>query len=119
MINGKKLVVVLPAFNAGRTLAQTYQEIPADIVDDVILVDDKSLDHTVEIARKLKIEHVIQHDSNRGYGSNQKTCPTRYFEDASSIKFGASIRYGLGVLRVSLQHVLHRAGIMRVDRYAK
>lgn len=247
MINGKKLVVVLPAFNADKTLEKTYREIPADIVDDVILVDDKSMDNTVAIARSLHIQHIIQHDSNRGYGGNQKTCydkaldlgadivvmlhpdyqytprlisamasliawdvypvvfgsrilgkgartggmpryklvanriltllqnlmldeklseyhtgyraysapvlktiayhknsdgfvfdnevvsqifmagfaiaeitcPTRYFEDASSIKLAASIRYGLGVLRVSLQHMLHRAGLMQIDRYAK
>ncbi len=247
MINGKKLVVVLPAYNADKTLEKTYREIPHDIVDEVILVDDYSLDNTVEVARSLNIQHVIKHDSNRGYGGNQKTCydkalemqadivvmlhpdyqytprlisamasliawdvypvvfgsrilgkgartggmprykwianrwltllqnlmldqklseyhtgyrafstevlrhidyhrnsdnfvfdneivsqifmagfaiaeitcPTRYFEDASSIKLTASIRYGLGVLRVSLQHVLHRAGILRVERYAK
>jgi len=247
VVNGKKLVVVLPAFNADKTLEMTYREIPADIVDEVILVDDNSADNTVNIARSLDIAHVIRHDSNRGYGGNQKTCydkalelqadivvmlhpdyqytprlisamaaliawdvypvvfgsrilgngalaggmpiykfianriltllqnlllgqklseyhtgyrafsanvlrriaynknsddfifdneivsqifmagfaiaeitcPTRYFEDASSIKLGASIRYGLGVLRVSLQHVLHHAGIVRFDRYAK
>lgn len=247
MINGKKLVVVLPAFNADKTLEKTYREIPADIVDDVILVDDKSMDDTVAIARSLHIQHIVQHDSNRGYGGNQKTCydkaldlgadivvmlhpdyqytprlisamasliawdvypvvfgsrilgkgartggmpryklianriltllqnlmldeklseyhtgyraysasvlktiayhknsddfvfdnevvsqifmagfaiaeitcPTRYFKDASSIKLAASIRYGLGVLRVSLQHMLHRAGLIRIARYAK
>jgi len=247
MINGRKLVVVLPAFNADKTLEMTFREIPGDIVDEVILVDDDSLDDTVKIARSLNIRHIIQHDCNRGYGGNQKTCydkalelqadivvmlhpdyqytprlisamaaliawdvypvvfasrilgkgaraggmpvyklianrlltfvqnlllgqklseyhtgyrafsagvleriayeknsddfvfdneivsqifmagfaiaeitcPTRYFKDASSIRLAASMRYGLGVLRVSLQHVLHRAGIMRVDRYAK
>lgn len=247
MINGKKLIVVLPAFNAGKTLGKTFREIPTDIVDEVILVDDKSQDDTVGVARSLGIRHVIQHDCNRGYGGNQKTCydkalelqadivvmlhpdyqytpklipamasliasgvypvvfgsrilgrgartggmpryklvanriltflqnlmldeklseyhtgyrafsatvlnniayhknsdsfvfdneivsqifmagfaiaeitcPTRYFEDASSIKLAASIRYGMGVLRVSAQHVLHRAGIIRVDRYAR
>ena len=246
MINGKRLVVVLPAFNAGKTLEKTYREIPADIVDEVILVDDHSLDDTVGVARALNLHHVIQHERNLGYGGNQKTCydhalelhadivvmlhpdyqytprlisamasliawevypvvfgsrilgkgaltggmprykwvanriltllqnlmlgqklseyhtgyrafsaevlrkiayhknsddfvfdnevvsqifmagfaigeitcPTRYSEDASSIKLGASIRYGLGVLRVSLQHMLHRAGILRFDRYA-
>jgi len=247
MINGKKLVVVLPAFNAGKTLERTYREIPAEIVDEVILVDDRSQDNTVGVAEALNIRHVIQHERNCGYGGNQKTCydkalalqadivvmlhpdyqytprlisamasliawnvypvvfgsrilgrgaltggmprykwvanriltllqnlmlgqklseyhtgyrafssevlrkiaykknsddfvfdneiisqifmagfaiaeitcPTRYAEDASSIKLGASIRYGLGVLRVSLQHMLHRAGILHVDRYAK
>ena len=246
MINGKKLVVVLPAFNAGKTLEKTFREIPTDLVDEVILVDDNSLDDTVGIALTLNIQHVIRHDDNRGYGGNQKTCydkalelqadivvmlhpdyqytpklipamasliasgvypvvfgsrilgrgataggmplyklfanrvltlvqnlmlgeklseyhtgyraysatvlksiaykknsddfvfdneivsqifmagfaiaeitcPTRYFEDASSIKLAASIRYGMGVLRVSAQHMLHRAGVIRVDRYA-
>ena len=246
MINGRKLVVVLPAFNAGKTLEMTYREIPGDIVDEVILVDDDSLDTTVDVARRLNIAHVIQHDRNLGYGANQKTCydaaldlqadiivmlhpdyqytprlisamaaliasdvfpvvfgsrilgkgaraggmpryklfanrvltfiqnlllgqklseyhtgyrafsaevlrrityhrnsddfifdneivsqifmagysiaeitcPTRYFEDASTIGVWASIRYGLGVLRVSVQHLLHRSGIKRFDRYA-
>jgi len=247
MINGQKLVVVLPAYNAGKTLEQTYREIPLDIVDEVILVDDRSSDDTVETARRLGIQHVIQHEENKGYGGNQKTCydtalahgadivvmlhpdyqytprlltsmasiiaegvypvvfgsrilgkgalaggmprhkyvanrvltlaqnillgqklseyhtgyraysaqvlhdidyqrnsdnfvfdnevisqvfmagyaigeitcPTRYFEEASSIRFGASVRYGLGVLRVSLQHVLHRAGLARFARYGR
>ncbi len=245
MINGKKLIVVLPAFNAEKTLEKTYREIPTDIVDEVILVDDDSSDSTVETGRDLGIACIISHDRNRGYGGNQKTCydqalelgadivvmlhpdyqytpklitsmaslialdvhpvvfgsrilgkgaidggmpwykyvanrlltlmqnimlgqklseyhtgyraysadvlrsinyhensenfvfdnevvsqifmagysigevtcPTRYFEDASSIRLGASIRYGLGVLRVSLQHVLHRAGLMTSARY--
>jgi len=239
--------VVLPAYNAGKTLAKTYREIPSDIVDEVILVDDGSVDDTVGVAHSLQIRHIIRHDSNRGYGGNQKTCydkalelgadivvmlhpdyqytprlisamasliawdvypvvfgsrilgngaraggmplyklianriltllqnlllgqklseyhtgyrafstrvleqiayhknsddfvfdneivsqifmagfniaeitcPTRYFEDASSIKLAASIRYGMGVLRVSMQHALHRAGLIRVDRYAR
>ncbi|HSM69349.1 MAG TPA: hypothetical protein VK830_06515, partial [Xanthomonadales bacterium] len=80
MINGQKLVVVLPAYNADKTLEKTYREIPLDIVDEV-------------------------------------TCPTRYFEEASSIRLGASVRYGLGVLRVSLQHLLHRAGLAKIGRY--
>jgi glycosyltransferase involved in cell wall biosynthesis len=245
MINGKKLVVVLPAYNADRTLEQTYREIPFDIVDEVILVDDDSSDDTVELARALGIGQVIRHDRNRGYGGNQKTCydqalalgaeivimlhpdyqytpllvnamaslialgvypvvlgsrilgngareggmplykyvanrvltvaqnlligqqlseyhtgyraysadvlraidyhansddfifdnetisqifmagyaigevscPTRYFEAASSIGLARSMRYGLGVLRVSLQHALHRAGLVRHRRY--
>jgi glycosyltransferase involved in cell wall biosynthesis len=245
MINGQKLVVVLPAYNAGKTLEQTYREIPFDIVDEVILVDDDSTDDTVEMARALGIQHVIRHDRNRGYGGNQKTCydralelgadivvmlhpdyqytprligsmarliaegvypvvfgsrilgkgaitggmprykyfanrvltlvqnlllrqklseyhtgyrafsagvlravdyhrnsddfifdnemisqvfmagfpiaeitcPTRYFGEASSISPGRSVTYGLGVLRVSLQHVLHRWGMVQVARY--
>lgn len=73
MINGKKVIVVLPAYNAERTLMQTYEEIPKDIVDDMILVDDGSLDNTVEISKKLGIQTII-HPSNKGYGANQKTC---------------------------------------------
>jgi len=73
MINGKKVIVVLPAYNAERTLMQTYEEIPKDIVDDMILVDDGSRDNTVEISKKLGIQTII-HPSNKGYGANQKTC---------------------------------------------
>ena len=71
---GNKIVVVLPAYNAARTLERTYREIPVDIVDDVVLVDDRSADDTLALARRLGIEHVIEHDANRGYGGNQKTC---------------------------------------------
>ena len=245
MISGKKIVVVLPAYNADRTLERTYREIPFDIVDEVILVDDNSRDDTVQLARSLGIGHVIRHERNRGYGGNQKTCydkaleleadivimlhpdyqyppllisamapmialgiypvvlgsrilgkgaraggmpyykyaanrlltlvqnlwigqkmseyhsgyrafsadvlraidydansddfvfdneilsqifmagfaigevscPTRYFEEASAIGPARSVRYGLGVLRVSLQHMLHRAGLVRNRRY--
>jgi len=245
MIKGKKIVVVLPAYNAAKTIVQTYNDIPHDIVDDVILVDDKSSDETVEIARKLGIGQIHLHDSNRGYGANQKTCyqaaedrgadivvmlhpdyqydprligamceiiannvypvvlgsrilgggalkggmpyykyffnrlltffqnlfcgaklseyhtgyraysaavlrdihylknsddfifdnevlsqilmkgyvisevscPTRYFEEASSINFPRSVKYGLGILRVSLQHFLHRNKLAKIDRY--
>ncbi len=74
MLNNKKIVVVLPAYNAAKTLEQTYNEIPFDIVDDVVLVDDASKDDTAEVGRKLGIKHVIKHDKNKGYGGNQKTC---------------------------------------------
>jgi glycosyltransferase involved in cell wall biosynthesis len=74
MILGKKLVVVLPAYNAGLTIEKTYQEIPFDIVDEVILVDDASRDNTVEVAEKAGIRHIIRHEKNKGYGGNQKTC---------------------------------------------
>lgn len=245
MINGKKLVVVLPAYNAAKTLEKTYREIPMEIVDEVILVDDDSMDNTVDAGRSLGIRHIIKHDHNRGYGGNQKTCydraleldadivvmlhpdyqytpklipsmasliandvhpvvlgsrilgkgaidggmpsykylanriltlmqnillgqklseyhtgyraysaevlqkiqyhrnsdnfifdnelisqvfmadfhigeitcPTLYFDDASSIRLGASIRYGLGVIMVSIQHALHRAGLLKNSRY--
>ncbi|MCD4682061.1 MAG: glycosyltransferase family 2 protein [Bacteroidales bacterium] len=74
MINGKKIVVVLPAYNAEQTLRQTYDEIPSDIVDEVVLVDDKSSDKTTLLAAEIGIQHVIQHEENKGYGGNQKTC---------------------------------------------
>ncbi len=73
MLHGLKVVVVMPAYNAEKTLAWTYGEIPFDIVDDVILVDDGSRDRTVDEARRLEIRHVV-HPENRGYGGNQKTC---------------------------------------------
>ena len=80
MINGKKLVVVLPAFNAGNTLEMTYREMPFNVVDEVILVDDGSTDDTIDIAQRLGIEHVVVHDQNRGYGGNQKSCYDKALE---------------------------------------
>ncbi len=80
MINGKKIVVVLPAYNAELTLKRTYDEIPMDIVDDVVLVDDCSRDNTSEIGRQLGIKHVIRHEQNKGYGGNQKTCYDKALE---------------------------------------
>ena len=74
MLKDKKIVVVMPAYNAALTLRKTYSEIPMDIVDEVILVDDKSFDETVETARAVGIQHVISHEVNKGYGGNQKTC---------------------------------------------
>ena len=245
MLNNKKIVVVLPAYNAALTLEKTYQEIPFDIVDDVVLVDDASKDDTVEVGKRLGIRHIIRHDNNKGYGGNQKscynkalelgadivimlhpdyqytpkliiamssiianevypvvlgsrilgkgalkggmpfykyvfnrfltlfqnmimneklseyhtgyrsfsatvlndinymansddfifdnemlsqifmkgyeigevTCPTKYFEEASSINFKRSSIYGLGVLRVSLQHCFHKLGLIRAKIY--
>jgi len=242
---GKKIIVVLPAYNASQTLADTYHDIPLDIVDEVVLVDDASNDATVEKARELGIKHIIIHPKNKGYGANQKscyqkaislgadivimlhpdyqyepklilsmanliahdifpvvlgsrilgngalkggmplykyvanrlltffqnllnaaklseyhtgyrafgtpviqglrleansddfvfdnemlsqiimagvaigevTCPTKYFEGASSINFRRSMKYGLGVVRVSLQHWLHKKGIWKNARY--
>lgn len=247
MLNGKKIVIVLPAYRAAATLERTYREIPFDIVDEVVLVDDKSPDNTVEEARRLGIKHIVQHQVNRGYGGNQKscyakalelnadivimlhpdyqytpqllmamssimanevypvvfasrilgkgalkggmplykyifnrcltlfenillnqklseyhtgyrgftadvirsidfthnsddfvfdnemisqvfmngfeigevTCPTKYFEEASSINFSRSMKYGMGVLRVSLTHRLHKWGIIKSKLYQK
>ena len=70
----KKVVVVLPAYNAAQTLLKTYQEIPFDIVDEVILVDDASSDGTAILAKEIGISHVILHQKNKGYGGNQKSC---------------------------------------------
>lgn len=247
MIHNKKVVVVLPAYNAALTLKKTYSEIPFDIVDDVVLVDDHSRDNTSDLAREIGIRHVIRHEQNKGYGGNQKTCykkalelnadivimlhpdyqytpklitamasimgqelypvviasrilgngalkggmplykyianrfltltqnillgqklseyhtgyraftkevlqninleansddfvfdnqmlsqifmagyeiaevtcPTKYFEEASSINFSRSVTYGLGVLSVSLKHFLHKNGIIKNKIYSK
>ncbi|MCE3006851.1 MAG: glycosyltransferase family 2 protein [Bacteroidetes bacterium] len=73
MVHGKKVVVVMPAYNAASTLEKTYSEIP-EIVDEVILVDDRSRDNTLQEAHRLGIDIIIQHEKNRGYGGNQKTC---------------------------------------------
>ena len=84
MINGKRVMVVLPAYNAGRTLERTIADIPAEVVDDLLLVDDASGDDTVEVAERLGIPFVV-HSENRGYGGNQKTCYTE------ALKRGADI----------------------------
>ncbi len=247
MYKGKKVIVVLPAYNAALTLEKTYREIPLEIVDEVILCDDASKDNTSELARGIGIRHVIVHEENKGYGGNQKslynkalelggdiiimlhpdyqytprlipsmvniigeglypvvlgsrilgkgalaggmplykyianrlltltqnllvnyklseyhtgyrafsrevlmninfnansddfvfdnemlsqiiysgfhiaevTCPTKYFEEASSINLPRSIRYGLGVLRVSFSHLLQRLGLAKFEMYRK
>jgi len=247
MYNGKKVVVVLPAYNAAKTLEKTYREIPFDLVDEVILCDDHSKDNTADLARHLGVQHVLVHEKNTGYGGNQKslynraleiggdiiimlhpdyqytpklipsmvniigeelypvvlgsrilgmgalkggmpmykyianrfltfsqnllidyklseyhtgyrafdrkvlesirynqnsddfvfdnemlsqivyagfdigevTCPTKYFEEASSINFRRSMKYGLGVLRVSFGHFFQRIGLVKLNMYAK
>jgi len=73
MLNGKRICVIMPAYNAEKTLKKTYDEIPKDIVDDVILTDDASTDETVQISRELDIKTFV-HTVNKGYGGNQKTC---------------------------------------------
>lgn len=85
MFNGKKVVVVLPAYNAAPTLEITYNEIPMDIVDEVILVDDASKDNTSELAKSIGIKHVIRHEKNKGYGGNQKTCYDKALELGADI----------------------------------
>jgi glycosyltransferase involved in cell wall biosynthesis len=247
MYNGKKVVVVLPAYNAAKTLEKTFREIPMDLVDDIILCDDHSRDNTAELARSLGIRHVLVHEKNKGYGGNQKTlynhalsiggdivimlhpdyqytpklipsmvniigeelypvvlgsrilgmgalkggmpmykyianrfltftqnvliryklseyhtgyrafsrevletidfnannddfvfdnemlsqivyagfdigevtCPTKYFEEASSINFSRSMKYGMGVLRVSFGHFFQRMGLANIPRYKR
>lgn len=85
MINGKKAVVVLPAYNASKTLEITYNEIDFSIIDDVILVDDLSKDNTVEVGKKLGIKHIIVHEQNKGYGGNQKSCYNKALEIGADI----------------------------------
>jgi len=85
MINNKVITVVLPAYNAEKTLEQTYREIPFDIVDHVILVDDHSSDNTIREAERLGIHHIIRHEKNMGYGGNQKTCYNKALELNSDI----------------------------------
>lgn len=84
MLNGKKIVVVLPAYNAAKTLERTYGEIPFGIVDHVLLVDDSSRDETVEVARRLRIDTIV-HEKNTGYGGNQKTCYRKALDAGADI----------------------------------
>jgi len=84
MIKGKKIIIVLPAYNAEKTLKETHDEIPMDIVDDIILVDDASSDRTVELAERMNLKTIV-HSNNKGYGGNQKTC----YKEA--LKAGADI----------------------------
>jgi glycosyltransferase involved in cell wall biosynthesis len=80
MINNKKIIVVMPAYNADKTLEKTYRELPFSIVDEVILVDDCSSDETSKKAIELGFKYVIRHDRNMGYGANQKTCYKKALE---------------------------------------
>ncbi|HLG01948.1 MAG TPA: glycosyltransferase family 2 protein [Bacteroidia bacterium] len=85
MILGKKLVIVLPAYNAELTLRKTYEEIPFEIVDEVVLVDDASRDRTIEVAKEIGITHIIRHEKNKGYGGNQKSCYDKALEIGGEI----------------------------------
>jgi glycosyltransferase involved in cell wall biosynthesis len=85
MINNKTITIVLPAYNAEKTLEPTYREIPFDIVDNVILVDDLSHDKTIEKAIELGIKHIVVHHQNKGYGGNQKSCYNKSLEIGSDI----------------------------------
>lgn len=84
MIAGQRVCVVMPAYNAEKTLEQTVAEVPRDVVDDIVVVDDRSPDGTVEVARRLGL-HVIVHPMNRGYGGNQKTCYTEALRRGADI----------------------------------
>ena len=76
----KKVIVVLPAYNAATTITQTIAEIPREVVDEIVLVDDKSSDNTIEVARTLGIRHIVAHTENKGYGGNQKSCYKKALE---------------------------------------
>jgi glycosyltransferase involved in cell wall biosynthesis len=85
LLGGNKIVVVMPAYNASLTLEKTYNELPFEIVDDVILVDDCSSDQTHILAERLGIQHVIRHDKNMGYGANQKSCYKKALEIGADV----------------------------------
>lgn len=85
MFKEKKVVVVLPAYNAADTLEKTYREIPFDIVDEVVLVDDASSDDTAILGQSLGIKHIIRHEKNTGYGGNQKSCYNKALELGADI----------------------------------
>ncbi len=85
MFKNRKIVVVLPAYNAAKTLEATYNEIPFDVVDEVVLVDDASKDETLAKAKELGIKYIIQHEQNKGYGGNQKTCYKKALELGADI----------------------------------
>src|SRR6201995_3277294 len=85
MLSQKKIIVVLPAYNAALTLEKTYKEIPFDVVDEVILVDDDSEDNTVETGKQLGIHHIVGHNKNKGYGGNQKSCYNKALELGADI----------------------------------
>ena len=80
MYNGKKVIVVMPAYNAAKTLQKTYAEIPFPLVDEVVLCDDASKDNTKDLARQIGIHHVIVHEQNKGYGGNQKSLYNKALE---------------------------------------
>lgn len=80
MYNNKKVVVVLPAYNAALTMEKTIAEIPMNVVDDLVLVDDNSTDNSIEVAQHLGIKHIVKHSENKGYGGNQKSCYDKALE---------------------------------------
>lgn len=80
MYNNKKVIVVLPGYNAALTLERTIAEIPMDVVDEIVFVDDNSTDNSIEVAQKLGIRHIVKHAQNKGYGGNQKSCYNKALE---------------------------------------
>lgn len=107
MIRNKKVVVVLPAYNAAKTLKITYDEIDFSIVDEVILVDDKSRDETLLVARELGIRHIVEHSVNKGYGGNQKSCYRKALELGADIVIMLHPDYQYTPLLIpSLAHLL-------------
>ena len=80
MYNNQKVVVVLPGYNAALTLEKTIREIPMDVVDELVFVDDNSSDNSLEVARRLGIKHIVSHAQNKGYGGNQKSCYDKALE---------------------------------------
>ena len=107
MINGKKVVVVMPAYNAEKTLKKTYDEIPFDVVDDVVLVDDKSSDKTALLAKQIGINHVIRHEKNLGYGGNQKSCYRKALELEADITIMVHPDYQYTPLLIqSIAHII-------------
>lgn len=97
----------MPAYNAERTLEATYREIPFDIVDEVVLVDDKSSDGTAELARKIGIQHVITHEENKGYGGNQKSCYRKALEIGADITIMVHPDYQYTPLLIpSIAHII-------------
>ncbi len=85
MIKGQKVVVIMPAYNAERTLEKTFKAIPHDVVDEVVLTDDKSSDNTVQLAQSLGVHHIIEHRENKGYGGNQKSCYNKALEIGADV----------------------------------
>jgi glycosyltransferase involved in cell wall biosynthesis len=114
MYIGKKVIVVLPAYNAALTLEKTYQEIPFNIVDEVILVDDHSKDDTVELGRQLGIKHIIHHEENKGYGGNQKTCYRKALELGADIVVMLHPDYQYTPLLVPAMVTIIGSGLYRV-----
>lgn len=85
MYNGQKVIVVMPAYNAAKTLQKTYKEIPRPLVDEVILCDDASKDGTAQLAKELGIDHIVEHKDNKGYGGNQKSLYNKALERGGDI----------------------------------